>query len=162
MVSLQMIDTDEFSIERPLPGWLRAGLAATGLFCIVTPAWEFRHVFLHPDFSTLFFGFLTLGAWTVGGGFILAAWFGEDQRWRVRDGVIDIERTRVGWRSTTAVRRENLREMRVRFFPDDDGPDVYRVVLALESGEEFESPAFEKSHNAEELAARLRRRLHLE
>jgi len=162
MLALQMNDAEEFTLERPLPGWMRAGMALVGLFCIVAPAWDFHHAFLQPSLATPFFAVLVLGAWIVGGGFAFAACFGEDQRWRVGDGAIRIERAMVGWRKTTTVRRENLRALQVRFFPDNDGPDIYRVALTLESGETFESPAFETRHHAEELAARLRRRLHLD
>lgn len=139
-----------------MPGVLRVILASVGLVAICVPLWEFRRVFLHPSLLTVFFGFIAFVAFSIGAGFVAAAFYGEDQTWLVRGGEIEIARRSVLREMTTVVRRDNLRDLWVQLFTDSDGPDVYRVMLALHSGETFDSPAYQKRANAEELAQRLR------
>lgn len=156
-----MIDDEEFTLVRPMPLALRLMLAAAGLFAIIMPAWEFRQVFLHPTWLSLFFAVITLGAWSVGGAFVAAAIFGEDQRWTVRDGEIEIAR-RAPWRASAAViRGADVSVMSIEETSWDSGPNTYSVALRLRGGEKFETPGFEKRDNAQELETRLRQRLHL-
>jgi hypothetical protein len=158
----EMTDSREIAVTRPLPLLLRIFLASIGLFAIVAPAWEFRTVFLHPGWITLFFGAIVLGAWSVGVGFVAAAIYGEDQSWRLRDGEIEIRRSNL-WRSwTTLVRAADIRETTIKESEWDSGPNSFCVVLRLVNNEAFETRGFEKRANAEKLEARLRATLHLD
>ncbi|PPD42709.1 MAG: hypothetical protein CTY15_11720 [Methylocystis sp.] len=157
-----MEEDDIFYLMRPMPHGMRILLGAAGLFCIVTPAWEFRHAFLHPGWFSLFFAVILLGAWSVGGSFVAAAILGEEQRWRVADGRIDIDRRNLCRSWVTTVHGPDVSATTVKEIGWDSGPDTYSVVLGLVSGEEFESPTFEKRENATMLETRLRERLHLD
>lgn len=156
-----MIDPDDFPLSRPLPFLLRVVLGAAGVFVIVAPAWEFRGAFVRPGWISLFFAALLLGAWAVGGAFVMAAIFGEDQRWRVKDGEIEIARKALFRERTTIVRGADVVTTRIRQTAWDSGPETFSVVIALRNGEEFETAGFEKRANAEALEARLRARLQL-
>ena len=157
-----MTSDEDFFLTRPMPYWLRFFFGAAGLFAIVTPAWEFRRAFLHPGWFSLFFAAILLGAWFVGGAFVAAAILGEEQRWRVGDGRIDIARRTFLRKWTTTVSGSDVCATTIRETGWDSGPDTYSVVLRLATGEEFESPGFEKRENATALEARLRERLHLD
>jgi hypothetical protein len=157
-----MEEDDIFYLTCPMPQAVRLLLGGAGLFAIVTPAWEFRHAFLHPSWFSLFFVVILLGAWSVGGGFVMAAIMGEEQRWRVGDSRIDIAR-RNFWRSwVTTVRGPDVSGTKIKETEWDSGPKSYSVVLRLVTGETFESPGFERRENATALEARLRERLHLD
>lgn len=157
-----MSDTDEFSITRPRPLFLRIMFGAGGLFTIVVPAWEFRQAFLHPGWLTLFFGLMTLGAWWVGSVFVAASLFDEDQRWQVRHGEIEIKRQNALRQWTTIIRAADVRATTIKETSWDSGPDTFSVVLNLYNGERFETNDYEKRDNAVALEARLRARLCLD
>jgi len=146
----------EYRFHRPLPTALRIILAAAGLFAIGAPAWEFRHAFLHPNLASLFSGAITLGAWAVGGAFVAGALFGEDQRWRVGQGEIGIERRNAFRRWSTRILATDIRGVTIEKTEWDSGPDTFGVVLTLHDGSRFETPGVEKRANAEEIERSLR------
>ena len=156
-----MNDADEFSLTQPMPMLIRLIYGSAGLFAIIMPVWEFRHAFLHPQWISLFFAALVLGAWSVGGVFVASAIFGEEQRWRVSEGEIAIDRQTLLGKWTTLVRGPDVDAMSIEQHTWDSGPDTFSVAMKLKNGEKFEAGKFEKRANAEALEARLRRRLHL-
>lgn len=145
-----------------MPLLLRLFFGAAGLFTIITPVWEFRQAFLHPNWLSLFFGAMVLGAWSVGGAFVAAAIFGEEQRWRVEDGKITIYRCSALRRWTTIALKADICETTIKETTWDSGPNTFSVVLRLKSGDEFETQGHEKRTNAEALEARLRQRMQLD
>lgn len=157
-----MTEDGEFSLKRPMPMALRLLFGAAGLFAIVAPVWEFWRAFVHPNWASLFFGFITLGAWSVGGTFLLASIFSEDQRWRLRDGEIEILRRSALRRWTTVVRASDVSATTIKETSWDSGPNTFSVVLHLHKGDAFETEGFEIRQNAEALEARLRALLQLD
>jgi hypothetical protein len=152
---------DDFCLNRPLPHVLRVVLGGVGLLAIVAPAWEFRHAFLHPSLLSLFFAFLTLGAWTVGGAFVAGAVVGEDQRWRVGEAEIEIERRNLFRRWTTCLRPGDVVDTAIKETEWDSSPNTFAVALTTRDGVTFETAGVEKRANAEAVERRLRGVLHL-
>ncbi len=140
---------------------LRAILGAVGLLAIVAPAWDFRRAFLHPGWHSLFFGVITLGAWAVGVGGVWAAAFGEDQRWRVDDGEIEIARRNLFRRWTTRLRSSDIAEISISETEWDSRANTFGVVLTLRDGARFETAGVETCADAEEIERRLRAALGL-
>lgn len=136
-------------------------MGGVGLFSIVAPAWEFRHAFLHPGLVSLFFGAITLGAWAVGGAFLGIAVVGEDQRWRVGEAEIEIERRNLFRRWTSCLRSGDVVETSIKETEWDSGPNTFGVVITTRDGASFETAGFEKRANAEAVERRLRGVLHL-
>lgn len=153
---------DDFCLDRPLPHLLRAVLGGAGLFAIVAPVWEFRQAFLHPGWFSLFFGFIALGAWSVGGAFVAMAVVGEDQRWRVGEAEIEIDRCNLFRRWTTRLRAGDVRETSIRETEWDSAPHTFGVVLTTRDGASFETAGVEKRANAEAIERRLRRVLKMD
>lgn len=152
---------EDYFLDRPLPHVLRAVLGGAGLFAIVIPVWEFRHVFLHPGWISIFFGFLTLGAWSVGGAFVAAAVVGEDQRWRVGEAEIEIERRNLFRAFSTRLLPGDVVDTAIRETEWDSRANSFGVVLTTRDGVEFETAGFERRANAEAVERRLRRVLRL-
>jgi hypothetical protein len=103
-----MTEPEEFLLARPMPAALRSLLGAAGIFVIVAPVWDFWRAFVPPNWASLFYGALILGAWSVGGTFLVASVLGEDQRWRLRVGAIEILRRTALWRRTTVIRAKDV------------------------------------------------------
>ncbi|WP_424361902.1 hypothetical protein [Methylocystis parvus] len=152
---------DDFYLDRPLPHVLRAVLGAVGLLAILAPAWEFRHAFLHPGWFSLFFGVITLGAWAVGGSFLLIAVVGEDQRWRVGEAEIEIERRNLFRRWTTRLRPGDVVETAIKETEWDSRANTFGVALTTRDGATFETAGAEKRATAEAIERRLRQALGL-
>ena len=153
---------EEFFLTRPMPMVLRLLLGAAGLFAIVAPVRELWRAFIPPNWLSLFFGFIILGAWSVGGMFLLASILGEDQRWRVRDGAIEIRRRSALRQCTIVARPDDVCGTTIEESLWDSGPNTFRVALRLRNGDVYETPDFEKRENAVALEARLRAMLHLD
>jgi hypothetical protein len=70
----------EIAHEVPLTAAVRVGLALAGLFAIIMPGWELGRGLWPLKIITLFYAVITLGAWFVGGFFLLAALTGAALR----------------------------------------------------------------------------------
>ncbi len=152
---------DELNLDRPLPHALRAVLGTVGLFSIVTPAWEFRQAFLHPGWFSLFFAIITLGVWAVGGVFVAMAVAGEDQRWRVGDAELEIERRNLFRRWTTRLDPGDVVATAIKETEWDSGPNTFGVVLTTRDGATCETAGVDLPAKAEAIERRLRRVLGL-
>lgn len=155
------MEIEEFALARPCPHFLRILFGAAGAFAILMPVWEFRHAFLHPGWHSLFFGAITLGAWSVGVPFLIFSIFEEEQNWRVENGRITIARRNLHRSWTTVLRAGDILDTAIEERDREAGPNIFEVVLRTTAGEAFVTQGFEKRANAEELEARLRASLGL-
>lgn len=152
---------EKLSLDRPFSHVLRAVLVIAGLFVIMAPAWEFRRTFLHPGWLSLFFGFITLGAWFVGGALVAGAILGEDQRWRVGEAEIEIERRRLFGRQTARLSRGDVVATCIKETEWDSRANTFGVVLTTRDGATFETAGVDKPEQAEAIERRLRKTLGL-
>lgn len=144
-----------------MPLGLRLFLCAAGLFCVIVPAWEFRHAFLEPSLLTVFFGVIVAGAWSVGGAFIVGALFGEAQVWRLVDGRIYVARRSPFIDKTDTVHGRDVESVSVRQIEWDSRPHTFAVVIRTKAGASYESSDVDTREKAEALAAFVRVKLKL-
>jgi hypothetical protein len=149
-------------LRNDVPPVMRAVVGALGAFCIVMPAWEFRHAFLSPSILTLFFGAIVLGAWSVGGMLVKAALFGYAQRWRLKPGLVEIERRAPLRSDTLAVRPHDVARTEIITHTWESRENSYTVAVHLRDGRRLDAPTvYNDRAAAEALETRLRRALRL-
>ncbi len=144
-----------YDFDRPMPWPIRLMLACAGLFSIIMPAYEFRHVFFHPSLLTVFFAAITLGAWTVGGSVLLAAVAGAGQKWRFADGKLTVSNQNLFKHWDIAVTGSAIVESNVRTNDSSDGPDTYSIVLQLKDGTKLETHGLDTPEAAERFHQRI-------
>lgn len=144
-----------YDFKRPMPAAIRILMLAAGLFCIVMPAYEFRQVFLHPSLLTLFFGALTLGAWTVGGNFVLGAIMGAEQNWKFSNGQLVVQNK--NWLKSWAVNVDGqaISASRVHEVEWDSRANTYSVMLSLKDGTTLETHGLDTPDAAERFRQRI-------
>lgn len=143
-----------YDFTRPLPNGMRVFLAAAGLFAIVMPAYEFWPAFYPPSLITLFFGFITLGAWWVGGNFVSAAIFGAQQHWQFRDGAILIDQQNIFRKWQTSIRKQDIATTEIRE-NELDGPNTFSVVFRLNDGRTLDTHGLDTHAAAEAMRNRI-------
>lgn len=144
-----------YDFDRPMPMAIRLLLIAAGLFCILMPAYEFRHVFLHPSLLTLFFGAITLGAWSVGSSFVFAGIAGADQTWRFADGRLTIQNRNLMRQWQLVVTSRDIIQSFVRDNDSDSGPNTHSVVLQLQDGTNLDTHGLDTPEAAEKFRLRI-------
>jgi hypothetical protein len=158
--SLRMSD-QRFDLSRPFPLGVRVGLGIAGLACVALPAWEFRHAFLEPNLSALFFVAILIGAWSVGGLFIMGALFGESQAWRFIGGRLYVKRRSAFFEKSECVSGPDIERIDVREIESDDHPRAYVVSIRTKSGHTYESRDVQERAEAEALRKFVRAKLRI-
>jgi hypothetical protein len=160
-MTAELFEGDTFVIDGREPMAKRLMLAGAGLFCIVVSTYELRHGLKGFGWWTLFFGFILLGAWSVGLPLLFASIAGEGLRWTFRSHVLILERTSLLRRRTQKLTASDVVRTEIRCIDWDSRADTFSVVVHLRSGEAIETPDYETESYAEEIRAEIERRLGL-
>ena len=162
-MTADQLHSDPFVIDGREPAGKRLLLAAFGLFCLAVPTWELRHAFLGAGLGwwTLFFGFILVGAWTVGLAFLGGAIAGDGLHWTFRGRTLILERSSPLRRRTDTIHARDVVRSEVRSVDWDSSADTFRVVLHLRSGEAIETPDYGTEAYARGIEAEIRSRLGL-
>lgn len=155
------MQAQRFNLSRPLPLPVRLALGAAGLFCVLMPAWEFRHALLQPSVLTVFFGIIVLGGWAVGASFLMAAFFGEAQTWRFGSGRMFIARRSAFLAKTDTVHGRDVASIDVSETVWDSRAPTFSVVIHTKTGARYGSAEHQTRAEAEALAALVRAKLKL-
>ena len=153
---------EEFRIHDSAPIPLRVFLAAAGLFCIVVPTWEFRHAFQSFSLSTIFFGLILAGAYSVGVPIFVSAVFGDQKFWSFRNGRLHLRRVSPWRERTDIITGDDIARTEIRSINWDASEDTHAVVLHLKSGNRLETPGYGSLGKAGEVRAEILRRLDIE
>lgn len=160
-MTADLLEDDTFVIDGREPIAMRIMLAGAGLFCIVVPAWELRHGFEGFGWWTPFFGFILVGAWSVGLPLLYASVAGEGLRWTFRSHVLTLERISLLRRRTQKLTAKDVDRTEIRRIDWDSRADTFSVVVHLRSGEAIETPDYETESYAEHIRSDIERRLGL-
>ena len=144
-----------YRINRNYPPIGRVLMAAIGLFCIITPAWDLRYAFLEFGWWTIFFGVIVAGAWSIGFALLLSAVSGDSETWTIESGTLRYERVSPLRRRVDLNRGEDVARMEIRTIDWDSGSDTYSVAIHLRSGEKLETPEYDTPVKAEAIRAEL-------
>jgi hypothetical protein len=144
-----------YRIDRSYPAIGRVLMAAIGLFCIITPAWDLRYALLEFGWWTIFFGVIVAGAWSIGFALLLSAVSGDSQVWTIENRTLRLERASPVRRRIDLIRAEDIASMEIRTIDWDSRPDTYSVVIHLRSGEQLETPACDTPEKADAMKARI-------
>jgi hypothetical protein len=128
-------------------------MAAIGLFCIITPAWDLRNAFFEFGWWTIFFGVIVAGAWSIGFTLLLSAVSGDSETWTIENGTLRYERVSPLRRRVDLIRGEDVARMEIRTIDWDSGSDTYSVVVRLRSGEKLETQDYDTLSKAEAIRA---------
>jgi len=150
-----MDDNQDIQLERPVSMFQRIFLGIAGFFCIAITTFELRQAIFQPGWWSLFILVIIVGAWSVGGMFIVAAIAGDGQSWHLRGGELTIHRRFLHRQTTRVIRREDIERTEIREVEWDSRGNSFCVVLRLKDGARFETPDYETRAAAEALEGRM-------
>lgn len=140
----------------PVPLLQRLLFPAAGLFVMLIAPLQLWRGLWPLNLLSPVFALLIAGAYAVGLPMALAGLASQSLRWTVRPGRIDIEMTRPFAALTTRrFARDAVAGFDLLEREQDNGPNLWCVVLVTQSGERFAS----RSYGSQAAAADLRRRV---
>ena len=135
----------------------RVLLTGFGLFAVIVPTWELRHILLQPSLFALPFWAIQIGAWWVGGMFLAGGLWADDIDLAVGPDGILLSRRNPFRQRLQPLSPQDITAISVRPVNWDSGPDTYVVDVTLARGPALNSGDFTTPAAAEALADRLRR-----
>ncbi len=140
-------------------GFKRGFLLVVGLIAIILPTYELRHAFTRIDVLTLFFGVIVLGAWSVGGIFVVGAIVGAHQRWFFDADGVTIERSSLIARRSNRYIGADITRTEIRENTYDTREPTFTVLMFTRDGQEHQTPERSSRAAAERLQRGIDRRL---
>ncbi|MEZ5791144.1 MAG: hypothetical protein R3D34_10265 [Nitratireductor sp.] len=131
------------------PPVLRVVLGLFGMFAILYPAWDLRHALWPVSWWTAFFGFIILGAFSVGSMFLVSAILGRESVFALEDGVLKVDQASPFGRWHVELTSRDIIRTEIVTHVWDSGPDTYSLKLHLADGKSLDLPARQSLAGAE-------------
>ena len=146
---------DGVTLRQPMHAALRILLVAAGLFCIAVSTWELGRGLWPISIATPIFGMIIIGAWTVGGQFLLAGLYGESQVWRFDGGGLTVEFSNPFARRSLRYGAAQVVDVGVHAIEWDSRSDSYAVVVSTADGQRLQTADYGDRRGAEHMRRRM-------
>ncbi|MCB1457948.1 MAG: hypothetical protein KDJ48_01525 [Nitratireductor sp.] len=141
------------------PPVLRIVFALVGLFAMLFPVWDLRQMLWPVGWWTLFFGFIILGAFSVGGMFLFSAILGPESAFMLEGGKLKVDQASPLGRSHLELAGADIARMEIVTHAWDSGPDTYSLKLTLADGNVLHLPSSESRQRIEAMQAEIEKAL---
>ncbi|MEZ5870766.1 MAG: hypothetical protein R3D32_02765 [Nitratireductor sp.] len=141
------------------PPVLRMVFALMGMFAMLFPVWDLRHALWPVGWWTLFFSFILLGAFSVGGMFLFSAILGAESAFLLEGGKLKVDQASPLGRSHLELARDDIAGMEIVTHVWDTGPDSYSLKLNLADGKVLHLPSSESRQPVEAMHAEIEKAL---
>ena len=141
------------------PPVLRVVLGLFGLFAILYPAWDLRHALWPVSWWTAFFGFIILGAFSVGSMFLASAILGRESVFALEDGLLKVDQASPFGRWHVELTSRDILRTEIVTHVWDSGPDTYSLKLHLADGKTLDLPTRQSVTGVEQMRDALDREL---
>ena len=159
---MQCMEDDGQTYLLPHPAVTRVIMTLAGLFALIVAPYELLGAVWPPSVLTPFFGFIMLGAMTVGSVFVYAGVATPSGKLVFHDGSLEVHKNFLRSTRRYFIGASDIEAVEVQESASSDGPSDWYAVIRATGHRPIGSRPLGRQEAAEELAETFRRMLGLE